>query len=129
MDALIADDAALLDEAYDEWEYMGFGDAWGDSGTREGEAPVGMQCDETDPAGSGDVGSDTVGREWGDAAAAAEAARGEDGGGGGRAGPGWRRRVTTMARWEPSAWAHMCGALGKRSHDVMRGETEDVVGD
>ena len=77
----------------------------------------------------GDVGGDTVGQEWGGAAAAAEAARGEDGGGGGRAGPGWRRRVTTMARWEPSAWAHMCGALGKRSHDVMRGETEDVVGD
>ena len=75
------------------------------------------------------VGSDAAGQDWRDAEAAAEAARGEAGEGGERIGPGWRRRVATLARWEPSAWAHMCGALGKRPHDVMRGETEDVVGD
>ena len=128
MDALIAEDMALLDETHDEWESMGFGDAWGDGDAGGEDAPDTQ--DETDGVvGGSDVSSDTVGQEWGDAAAAAEAARGEGGGDGGRAGPGWRRRVTTMARWEPSAWAHMCRALGKRSHDVMRGETEDVVGD
>ena len=77
----------------------------------------------------GGAGIDEAGQEWRDAEAAAEAARGEAGGDRGQIGPGWRRRVATLARWEPSAWANMCRALRKRPHGVMQGETEDVVGD
>ena len=106
---------------------MEFRDAWGDADAEMEEAEV--QAGDADRAGDDDTGSDAAGQDWRDAEAAAEAARGEAGEGGERIGPGWRRRVATLARWEPSAWAHMCGALGKRPHDVMRGETEDVVGD
>ena len=126
---MIAEDMALLDEARDEWENMGFSDAWRDDGTEEGgDAPAGAQAGD---AGSGDggAGSDEAGQEWRDAEAAAEAARGEAGGDRGQIGPGWRRRVATLARWEPSAWANMCRALRKRPHGVMQEETEDVVGD
>ena len=118
---------ALLDEARDEWEYMGFNDAWGDDDGAAEAAPADARGAATD-SGDGGTGGGEAGQEWSDAAAAAEAARGE-GGEEGRIGPGWRRRVATLARWEPSAWAHMSRALGKRTHDVMRGESEDVVGD
>ena len=35
-----------------------------------------------------------------------------------RAGPGKKRRVTTLARWEPSARAHMLACLADATIDV-----------
>ena len=100
-----------------------------------GDGDGGDGCGEREAARSGDSAGGEQEGEWGEMMGECSEERGDTGrsshdsgavterqvGVGKareRAGPGKRRRVTTLARWEPSARAHMLACLDDATIDV-----------
>ena len=120
IDALIEDDIAEQEGAGDRGGQEGLWDEWEEE-MAEGAVRRGEEREEE---GAGDewarVALDEDQRR--EAAEASERNSGS-GQGGEKRDPGKRRKTTACAMFEPSEWARMSRAIGKR------GETADVTGD
>ena len=120
MDALIQDDIAEQEGAGDGGGQEGLWDEWEEE-MAEGAAWRGGEREEE---GAGDAWA-RVALEEDQKREAAKASKRNSGSGKGgeQKDPGKRRKTTACAMFEPSEWARMSRAIGKR------GETVDVTGD